>query len=76
MDHVTKFNLGERTYQELFANNPAAALIVAQALPPFPPEMISIPTLHAEDDYESILAEEVKEGGFTFLDEKDEEEEG
>mgnify|MGYP003437005747 CR=1 FL=1 len=29
---------------------------------------------HAEDDYESILTEEVKEGDFTFFDEKDEEE--
>jgi len=39
-----KFGLVEKTYQDLFASNPAAALIVGQALPPFPLEMVTLPT--------------------------------
>ena len=38
-----KFGLGEKTYRELLVSNPAAALIVAQALPPYPPEYVALP---------------------------------
>ena len=50
-----KFGLGEKTYQELFASNPAAALIVAQALPPFPPEFISLPAFKDRQSALDIL---------------------
>ncbi len=50
-----KFGLGEKTYQELFAANPAAALIVAQALPPFPPEFSSLPAFKDRQSALDIL---------------------
>jgi hypothetical protein len=43
LDTLVKYSLGDSIYHDLFAASPAAALIVAQALPPFPPEMVAIP---------------------------------
>lgn len=53
LDISTGFQLVESSYHELFATNPAAALQVAQALPPYAPEIFPGPEFH---DRQTALA--------------------
>lgn len=44
LDPSYRFSLSETIYPELFASNPAAALVVARVLPFFPAELLPLPS--------------------------------